>query len=326
MNRCYPLGYFRLFVSALMLATLTACAPPPTPTPVSFSAGVEEIESVNLSSASSTIEWSPTGERVAVIEGLGVVADGGFSPISLKVFSSDFATVEFDQKIDSHDISWSSDGQRLLYLWSTGSDNYAIRLLDLPSMGTRQIMESNRLCQASFIPHSELILVRSCEPPGLTPTVRFINLSGKTEDRIRLPSYIRDVMKIVISPEGKQMLILTNPEDLYSLYVSDLRSNEMSALISNSSNYLNYPTWSPDEKLVAYTQGIASRTELVVQDVMGVCPVSKLALAGIVSDLNWHPDGQRLFVIFSADRFYLLSIDVAKVFGETLQCVSTKDS
>lgn len=307
-------------VIALLLLQL-GCVSKEKTLPVEID-GVVEINGAALPSRYWGIEWSPKGDQAAVSE---VIASGevAIPRLDIKILSVDFTEVKFEEEFNGGDISWSPDGKYLLYTRHTSGNNYAILMLDPSSQSITTIMEDVSICQVGFIPNSELIFILPCKQQGPTPYLRLLNLSTKTETHFLLPDYMMDIASIAVSPNGDRVLIVVGDDKLRPLYLISLISNQANLLTSNSSEYIAHPTWSPDEKLIAYTEGVGSQTRLVVQDLMGSCPASTLALSGIVEDINWHPDGQRIFVVLITDSYHLLSIDVAKVFGDTLKCASS---
>jgi len=307
--------FLRYFL--LMTIVATACTHKGQETPNLQIEGVEEIKSPPLPYDIDLIKWSPQGDKVAILETIEGFETSIYQFL-IKVLSSDFTDMLYENSFSgtggSMHISWSSDGEKLIFLEANNSVR-EIHLVDIETKSDTIVSYNTDKCQPKFMPNSSLAVMLPCnQKQQKLEFSTFDTNTGSSRFLFAFPNSIVSVGQFAISPSGNLALVVADQGDQKDLFLVDIPSSEIEQLTSDATPERS-PVWSPTEDGFVYIRGWTSDSELVLQN-LSTLSIKTLAIPNL-RYVDWHPNGTHLYaIVINRTGHYLLRIDISKAFQQ----------
>ncbi len=123
--------------------------------------------------------------------------------------------------------------------------------------------------------------------------------------------------KMSYSPDGTRLAFGWSPSRVRSgrkIYLLDLRDGTLSQLTTRS-GHNDYPTWSPDGKMLAYVAEAGQETSIMIVRADGRCSVRLLKMSTWrdIRGTAWSPDGRKIAFWWEG---LIYAMDLSAVLGE----------
>ncbi len=233
-----------------------------------------------------------------------------------KPHTPDFNKNEIDDGNFHSAMSWSSDGQRLLYskyrFGAHGSMLYDIRMYD---SATEKLtwLTSDRRAAYPIWDKTEENIIFVAHQNGISNLFQ-VNLS--TRDESPLTSYTEDtqILSPQLSPDGNQVAFARSKSDgNCDIAILDLTTLTLKTVTSNPEvDYL--PIWHPDGKKITFTSHKGSTPNLHTLDLTTNEIVQNTDVAEAVWGVQWSPNGNTILTksMNTADSVRVSQIDPSR--------------
>jgi TolB protein len=181
--------------------------------------------------------------------------------------------------------AWSPDGKKLALTLSGNNGNLDIYLLDLGTQALRRLTEDPGIdTEASFAPDGSAIYFTS-DRSG-SPQVYRLGLSGNERPR-RITFTGTYNARPRISPDGKQLAVLTLDDGAYRIAIQDLATNTLQVLSKGRQD--ESPSYAPNGAMVILAGRERGQGVLQTISIDGQTSFRLNADAGEVREPVWGP-------------------------------------
>ncbi len=262
--------------------------------------------------------WSPDGSRFAC-----VYQEGAEGRMVGKIYVLDLATgdlrlIEGTERGGRNILSWSSRSNEIAFN-ASGDRKNGIWAIDADgNEEARFLSEGN---SAAWSPNGEQIAVdpwafdKETQITTITVSILDVN-TGESKTVFTRSGNGLTHGGLAWSPDGAYLALeLSGLESKGSkendIYTLDLATGTLHQLTKDG--YNRGPTWSPDSRMIAYTNSDeAGNDSLVITRADGSCSVRPLGSIELIGLPAWSPDGRQIAFSYMGG-IYLL--DVAAVLG-----------
>jgi Tol biopolymer transport system component len=269
------------------------------------------------------LSWAPSGGSIAVSS---QVSGGDMLPVG-KIYILDLLAGKLHLLLEARNAyrwvqSWSPDGTEIAFSTTEASFSYrsdqGIWVINSDGSGEPRFLGGGYL--AAWSPTGRKIAICECTADPDAASIWIVDLeSGERQLVFSRPGSGSFGWRLSWSPDGTMLAFAfraVTPQEGYpyrDIYTLDLKTGDLNQLTHGGDN--EYPTWSPDGRLIAYSilaQDFSS-TVIMIARADGSCGVVALSVPGVLDDPAWSPDGRQ--IAFARDGgIYLM--DVAVVLGD----------
>jgi TolB protein len=168
----------------------------------------------------------------------------------------------------NYSAAFSPDGKRLAFCSTQSEDGNAdIHVLDLETMKTKRLTYTGAIDTApSWSPTGREIAFTSDRTGQGAPQIYTMDAEGSNVRKVSFGGNYHDAP--AWSPTGDRIAYVSRVENLFDLYILNLRTNQISKLTESSARNES-PTWSPDGRHVVFTSNMSGSIQLYSIDYDG---------------------------------------------------------
>lgn len=250
------------------------------------------------------------------------------------VFHGIISLIDNSQSADMQQGDWKQTGADYAVLGQSESSPDSLKLeMRLLDVAANEIIMGKSY--SGSLQQKELMLFKFCDSvietltgkPGIASSrIAFVNGEGKIKEVYLtdiLGTHFRQVTRhkhITVSPRfvpgGPYLTYTSYHSGNQNLYITDLRQDKVTRVLSRRKGLNLAPAWSADGKLMVLTLSKGGNPDLYLLDARGEIIEQLTNKAGINVSPTWSPDGSHL--IFVSDRsgkpqLYLMEMNSRKV-------------
>lgn len=276
--------------------------------------------------------WSPSGELIAFERSTGdkreiIVSQLDGSEVQ-KIYcrSSDeenemaiFLPGIIDEVSYNAGISWSPDGNRLVFMSNGGSGNYDLYLL--PVLGDETTIRLTEHPEKDSHPHWSPDSNRLVFVSGRTGTAEIYTMDLETRQVTQLTFGHKTFLYPQWSPDGKRVVMIYGSNENHDIYLIEdvTRPLETTRALTTWAYDDLRPVWSPDGKKIAFysnynLQRNPKLWSIIVIAADGSDPsegenlTQKVVARNVIPDIErgpaWMPDNKRIIYVRNDEKSY----------------------
>ncbi len=262
--------------------------------------------------------WAPDGSKLAVTTQIS----GEQIPMG-KIHLLDVTTGSLDLLVKTDygfrlAQTWSPINEEIIF--SAGLDVDGLWIVDVEGQTAPRFLSTGSA--AAWSPTGEYIAVRDSTSDKETATgeisIWLLDYATRTRQRVFSRMVGRASGRgLSWSPDGARLAFAfgEGSRDMQfipaNIYVLRVETGELQQLTDGGD--ANYPTWSPDGRLIAYVGETTEHEDSIfIMSVDGSCSIQPLSISGHLFGLAWSPDGSQIAFEWNGGIY---TMDVATVLG-----------
>lgn len=206
------------------------------------------------------------------------------------------------------DPAWSPDGRQVAFASRREDSNWDIYLLDMTSASLNPVRLTYNLAfegKPSWSPDGRYIAYEAYQRD--THLDIFVMRTDGLEAPQRLPSSsdTADFAPIWSPNEGRRIAFVSWQDGSQDIFVFDLDTGTTQNITNSPNLHENYPSWSPDERYIAYSAVEAGISTIFIKDMQNINAPPIPFRQG--REPVWSPDGTSiLFAVDTASSTFLV--------------------
>jgi TolB protein len=197
----------------------------------------------------------------------------------------------------SRDPAWSPDGNSLAFISQPASkDQWELNMMDVNGNEPAIILQSDlELATPTFSPEGKTLLVQRWLEQSGNPDHEIFSVNLQTRQSTRIPGGDTFDGNMRVSPDGKQIVFVSNRNNSDDIYVMNMDGSHVRQLTFNSSREID-SDWSPDGQWIVFASNRGSSStqnnyNLFIMATDGTNQCQLTDATGSEWQPVWSPDG-----------------------------------